>query len=69
MLKDELTLAEIALVVLTGEERKPGLLLDDGRGIAVPIPGIPDCRLTMRNRRGIVRILFMRRGTEFPYHR
>lgn len=69
MLKDELTLAEIALVVLTGDERKPGLLLDDGRGIAVPIPGVPDSRLTLRNVRGMVRILLMRRGTEFPYHR
>ncbi|MCK4366441.1 MAG: hypothetical protein KAW84_00655 [Thermoplasmata archaeon] len=69
MLKDELTLAEIGLVVLAGEDRKPGLLLDDGKGIVVPVPGMPDCRLTMRNKRGIVKILFMRRKTEFPYHR
>lgn len=69
MLKDELTLAEIGLVVLAGEDRKPGLLVDDGKGVVVPVPGMPDCRLTMRNKRGIVKILFMRRKTEFPYHR
>ena len=31
MLKDELTLAEIGLVVLAGEDRKPGLYLFWGR--------------------------------------
>lgn len=68
MLEEEFTLAEIGLVVLTGRERKPSLLHDDGRGVTVPLPGVPGCSLSMMNERGIVKVLIMRIGIELPYH-
>jgi hypothetical protein len=69
MPKEKLPLAEIGLVVLAGRERKPSLLLDDGIGITVPLPGMPGCSLIMMNERGIVRIHIMRADVAIPYHR
>jgi len=69
MHEEDLPLAEIGLIVLVGRERKPSLLYDDGRGVTVQLPAMPDSSLTLMNERGFVKIHIMRAGIEFPYHR